>query len=163
PPPSRRSAWSGRSIRSLPWTIGVMKVVVVGAGFAGLAAADECARAGNEVLVLEARDRVGGRVHSVEFAGATVERGAEWILPGNTTVAETASRLGLELWVKGAKYGDREPRGGEPPVTREEMLEAAALIRELDPSAPGSIAARLRELDLAPAVCEALIARISVS
>jgi len=136
--------------------------VVIGAGFAGLAAADELARARNEVLVLEARDRVGGRVHSVEFAGATVERGAEWILPGNTTVAETASRLGLELWVKGAKYGDREPRGGDP-VTREEMLAAAARIRELDPSGEGSIAERLRDLDASPGVYEALVARIDVS
>jgi monoamine oxidase len=140
-----------------------VKVVVVGAGFAGLAAADELARARNEVLVFEARDRVGGRVHSVEFAGATVERGAEWILPGHTTVEELAARFGLTLAVKGAKYGDREPRGGAPPVTREEVLAAAARIRELDPSGDGSIAERLGELDLTPAVHEALIARISVS
>jgi monoamine oxidase len=139
-----------------------MKVVVVGAGFAGLAAADELARAKVDVTVLEARDRVGGRVHSVEFAGATVERGAEWILPGNTVVEEYAKRLGLTLAVKGAKYGDREPRGGEP-VAREELLDAAARIRELDPSGDGSIAARLRELDLQPAVYEALVSRISVS
>ena len=42
-----------------------MRVIVVGAGFAGLAAADELHRAGVEVTVLEARDRVGGRVWSV--------------------------------------------------------------------------------------------------
>ena len=61
-----------------------MRVAVVGAGFAGLAAADELARAGAEVRVLEARDRVGGRVHSVPFADAVMERGAEWVLPAHT-------------------------------------------------------------------------------
>jgi monoamine oxidase len=139
-----------------------MKVVIVGAGFAGLAAADELARAGAEVVVLEARDRVGGRVHSVDFAGAVVERGAEWILPGHTTVEQLARRFGLTLAVKGAKYGDREPRGGEP-VTREELLAAAGRIGQLDPSGDGSIARRLRELDLRPAVYEALVARIDIS
>ena len=52
-------------------------VVVVGAGFAGLAAADELLAGGIDVTVLEARDRVGGRVWSVPFAGGVVARGAE--------------------------------------------------------------------------------------
>ena len=67
-----------------------MKAVVVGAGFAGLAAAARLAGAGAEVDVFEARDRVGGRVWSVPFAGGVVERGAEFILPGNETVIATA-------------------------------------------------------------------------
>jgi monoamine oxidase len=44
-----------------------VRVVVAGAGFAGLLAADRVARAGHEVVVLEARDRVGGRVWSQEL------------------------------------------------------------------------------------------------
>jgi monoamine oxidase len=61
-----------------------VKAAVVGAGLAGLTAARELHRAGADVVVLEARDRVGGRVWSQELAnGAIVERGAEFLLPGN--------------------------------------------------------------------------------
>jgi monoamine oxidase len=89
------------------------RVVVAGAGFAGLAAADALRRAGVEVVVLEARDRVGGRVRSRELDnGAVVELGAEFILPGNDTIRALAKRHGLDLWDKGMRYGVREPRGG---------------------------------------------------
>ncbi|MBN2840882.1 MAG: FAD-dependent oxidoreductase, partial [Coriobacteriia bacterium] len=57
-----------------------MKVVVIGAGIAGLSAAQRLKAAGAEVVVLEARDRVGGRVHSgVNSAGTTIDNGATWI------------------------------------------------------------------------------------
>lgn len=56
------------------------KVIVVGAGVAGLAAAQKLKAAGFSVTVLEARDRVGGRIHtSTSSAGTTVELGAGWI------------------------------------------------------------------------------------
>jgi monoamine oxidase len=90
-----------------------MKVIVVGAGFAGLAAADELSRGGADVQVFEARDRVGGRVWSVPFAGAVVERGAEFVLPGYTEMTSAVARAGLRLVRKGTLYGYREPRGGE--------------------------------------------------
>lgn len=87
-------------------------------------AADELARGGVEVVVLEARSRVGGRVWSQRLAnGAIVEMGAEFILPGNTAIRELAERFGLGLWDKGMRYGRRDPRGGIG--TRHEELAAA--------------------------------------
>lgn len=88
------------------------RVVVVGAGFAGLAAARSLADAGIEVTVLEARERVGGRVWSMTLRnGAIVELGAEWIMDDDSVVHETAARFGVPLVDTGASYGRREPWG----------------------------------------------------
>jgi monoamine oxidase len=139
-----------------------VNVAVVGAGLAGLAAADALTRAGHDVVVLEARDRVGGRVWSQRLEnGAVVEMGAEFILPGNEVIVETVHRLGLGLWEKGMAYGWREPRGGEP-VSVDELRAAAELIAgALDPTA--SAAQMLDRLELRPAVREAIRARVEIS
>ena len=55
------------------------RAVVVGAGFAGLGCARELTDAGFEVTVLEARERVGGRVRTLRLAGVPAETGASWI------------------------------------------------------------------------------------
>lgn len=55
------------------------RVVVIGAGIAGLTVAQLLRAAEIEVVVLEARARVGGRLHTVELAGAPVDLGAAWI------------------------------------------------------------------------------------
>jgi monoamine oxidase len=140
-----------------------VKAIVVGAGFAGLAAADELQRAGVEVAVYEARNRVGGRVHSFPFAGAVAERGAEFVLPGNEVVFAAVERLGLALVRKGTRYGDREPKGGEP-VTRAEVAAAIARIASQPPD-PGArtMAGALASYRLPSGVAEAIRARIEVS
>ncbi|MBV9604320.1 MAG: FAD-dependent oxidoreductase [Solirubrobacterales bacterium] len=141
-----------------------MRAIVVGAGFAGLAAADELHRAGADVTVLEARDRVGGRVWSVPFAGATAERGAEFVLPGYKALNAMVDRLGLRLVRKGTLYGDREPRGGEP-VTREQVRAGAARIASEPGRADGArtLIDALATYELDPGVAEAIRARIEVS
>jgi polyamine oxidase len=53
----------------------VERVVVVGAGIAGLTVANALAHGGVECLVLEARDRIGGRLHTVNLAGSPVDLG----------------------------------------------------------------------------------------
>ncbi len=59
---------------------GVADVIVVGAGVSGLTAARDLRRAGRRVIVLEARDRIGGRVHtSRRWADVPVDLGASWI------------------------------------------------------------------------------------
>lgn len=54
-------------------------VVIVGGGFAGVTAARELRQRGHRVLILEARDRLGGRTWVSEFAGVAVEMGGTWV------------------------------------------------------------------------------------
>jgi monoamine oxidase len=138
---------------------------VVGAGLAGLTAADELRRAGAEVVVLEARDRVGGRVWSRRLEnGSVVEMGAEFILPGNTAIRELTERFGLGLWDKGMRYGRRDPRGGMGTTLAEVETAAAAAERELERGA-GDLSARrlLERLQITPGAREALLARVEIS
>src|SRR3954447_24302331 len=74
-------------------------VVVVGAGLAGLAAAREAQRRGATVLVLEARDRVGGRTLNEPIGdGKVVEIGGQWIGPGQDRIAALARELGVDTF-----------------------------------------------------------------
>ena len=74
-------------------------VVVVGAGLAGLAAAREVQRRGASVLVLEARDRVGGRTLNEPIGdGKVVEVGGQWIGPGQDRIAALAREVGVDTF-----------------------------------------------------------------
>src|SRR5699024_2667662 len=72
--------------------------VVVGAGLAGLAAATTLRDAGLDVLVLEARGRTGGRVHSLPVRGGIVEAGATWFWGNEPLIRGFCERLGLATY-----------------------------------------------------------------
>lgn len=72
-------------------------VIVIGAGFAGLAAANALEAAGCDVLVLEAQRRIGGRVHSMRQVGVQTEAGATYIGAGYARVMAAAAKHGIEL------------------------------------------------------------------
>jgi protoporphyrinogen/coproporphyrinogen III oxidase len=75
----------------------VSRVVVVGAGIAGLTAARDLAGAGHDVVVLESSSRVGGRLRRDVVAGVTVDVGAEAMLNRRPEGVELARELGLPI------------------------------------------------------------------
>ena len=91
-------------------------VIVVGAGYAGLAAALELHDAGIDVLVLEAQHRVGGRTLSLrDHGGVVVDHGGQWVGPTQRDFLSLVDRFGVETfptylggqnierWVDGSK------------------------------------------------------------
>ncbi|GER23884.1 monoamine oxidase [Zafaria cholistanensis] len=70
-------------------------VVVIGAGIAGLAAADTLIRAGRTVTVLEGRDRVGGRTLSMDAGPGAIDLGATWFWANEPHIRALADQLGV--------------------------------------------------------------------
>jgi monoamine oxidase len=73
-------------------------VVVVGAGLSGLRAASEIAASGREVLVVEARERVGGRLLNGTLGEATVDLGGQWVGSDHRRVRSLAEELGVPVF-----------------------------------------------------------------
>ena len=127
-------------------------VVVVGAGLAGLSAARALRRAGLRVAVLEARERTGGRVHSVDLFGVGVDLGGQWIGPGQDRMYALAREAGAALVTTHAEgqslYRLNGPlrRGSDvPPVGPLALLDAHRVqhqldqaARSVDPARPGA-------------------------
>ena len=154
--------------------------VVVGAGLAGLAAGRDLHRAGLDVLVLEARDRPGGRVEQAEIPdGRTVQLGGEVVGDFHTAYLELVAELGLTLrpsyvddpgeitydLVDGTWCGDEVPWMSDADRADGERLIGlfAGLAQTVDPDDPWShpdaerldrlsINAWMREMGAAPNV-----------
>lgn len=72
-------------------------VIVIGAGFAGVTAARECAKAGLRTLLLEARDRLGGRTYTTVWNGSVTELGGTWVHWTQPYVWTEIERYGMAL------------------------------------------------------------------
>ena len=142
-------------------------VAVLGAGLAGLAAARDLDRAGADVVVLEARERPGGRVEAVALPdGRTVQAGGEVFGGEHTSYRELVTELGFAIedsyvadpgemsWglTDGVYIGDDAPWMSERERADAERLdgEFAALAATVDPDDPWSHpqARRLDQLSL---------------
>lgn len=113
--------------------------IVVGAGVSGLAAARLLTRAGRRVIVLEARERIGGRTHTDRSGGHVTDRGASWIHGiDDSPVAEAARAFGMpmvEFTVGGYQPAGRpltyfDENGGR--LSAEAVEQYAADIRALN-------------------------------
>jgi monoamine oxidase len=119
------------------------QALVVGAGYAGLAAARELLRAGVDVLLVEARDRVGGRVWTDTTAGgAVIDHGGQWIGPGQDHLQKLADECGAATFPTFTAGDGVEWRAGQ-------RHTYAGLIPTSDPAAAADGIEAIFELDLA--------------
>lgn len=112
---------AGRLLARSPGSV----VAVVGAGIAGLSAARALTDAGADVLVLEATDRIGGRVRTDRTWGAPVELGAAWLHGvGRNPMTSLVRSAGLgtvpcdydDAVVRSTRTGTRDPGAGDAQV-----------------------------------------------
>lgn len=117
-----------------------MKVIVVGAGLAGLTAADTLTTAGVEVTVLEARNRVGGRTHGIEVApGSWIDAGAAYLGERHTSLTALMAHLGVKATPTGMVgdsrfelgHGDQTRPGRFPPLNAVALGDLFELLTDL--------------------------------
>ncbi len=107
-----------------------MNIAVIGAGPAGLRTALLLEQQGHNVTVFEARDRLGGRLHTVEVTGGTFDAGAEWIDADHDRVKSLCKELGLSL-AQSEQWPGRVIYGGDERTEDKLWKEAAADIESV--------------------------------
>jgi monoamine oxidase len=116
-------------------------VVVVGAGLSGLVAARQVAARSRKVVVLEARDRVGGRTYTVPFAGAPIDLGGQWLGPTQDRAYTLCRELGITTFPQflgGDRLLDlddgapRAYRGTVPPVPLLQSADTGQVLARLE-------------------------------
>ena len=73
-----------------------MKTLIIGGGLSGLALAEMLETNGQDYLLLEARERFGGRIMTEQLGDARFDLGPAWFWPGQSRIAKLISRLGLK-------------------------------------------------------------------
>lgn len=119
-------------------------VAIIGGGLAGLSAAKDLAAANKTFAVLEARDRVGGRVLNANFPGDDAEElGAEYVGPTQDRVLALAAELGLPTYKtytvgqstfyrNGTVRHYQDQLGGVPPVPINSLVELALFMNDIN-------------------------------
>lgn len=110
---------------------GSADVIIIGAGMAGLKAASDLVALGRSVIVLEAKDRVGGRLKAGMVAGRIIDRGGQWVGIRHTELLAEAKRLGVETYKQYATgkvqvllHGKLKAFAGDvPPLSPVALLE----------------------------------------
>jgi putrescine oxidase len=127
-------------------------VVVVGAGATGLTVATDLEKAGFSTIVVEARDRIGGRLRTETIDGAVLELGGQWVSPDQEALLATLDELGLETFERyrhgesvyvdatgtATRFtGDLFPTSPATQVEIERLIaRLSALTAEVDPAEP---------------------------
>lgn len=140
--------FAAKALAATESSAGRRRVIVVGAGISGLAAARHLADHGHEVLVLEARDRIGGRVWTSDrWADAPVDLGASWIHgidhnPIAALAAKAKARTVATSYENGTDYftdGRRIDDGGDAAIRRWRHAIAKALQAAQDDDTDASV------------------------
>lgn len=117
------------------------QVAIVGAGFSGLTAARELTKRGIDVIVIEARDRVGGRTWTLRKDGYWLDIGGQWTGPGQDRINALGAEMGVAsfpTWPDGEhlQYTDgmglRRWQGAAPDTDIETMSKVVQAIIQLD-------------------------------
>ncbi|MGA4506391.1 flavin monoamine oxidase family protein [Propionibacteriaceae bacterium G1746] len=123
----------------------MLDCAIIGAGLAGLVAATELADRGRNIVVFEARDRVGGRVESAQLAtGDHVDLGGQWVADLHTRMLALVHRMDLNLI--GTSRGDITVKLGGVVATVPSQEEIEASLNPFEVADLGQGLARFRRL-----------------